>query len=85
MDWHLPGLDGVELTQRLRRQGYKGAIVAVSASVRDEDRKIMNDSGMDAFLGKPFTQAELREVISIALHLHKMKESSPKTFERNVR
>lgn len=69
MDWHLPGLDGIDLTRQVREQGYAGAIVAVSASVRDEDRQRMQASGMDAFVGKPFSRNELRNAMLEALEL----------------
>jgi signal transduction histidine kinase len=67
MDWHLPGLDGVDLTRQAREQGYTGVIIGVSASVRDEDRVAMLSAGADDFLGKPYTRLGLAEAMASKL------------------
>ncbi len=63
MDLRLPGgMDGLEITRRIRRQGEAGArvrIIAVSASAYDIDRRECFEAGCDDFLAKPFREEEL--------------------------
>ena len=56
MDCQMPGLDGEEVTQRIRAEGAAVAqpvIVAVTADVSPRHREACLKSGMDAFLEKP--------------------------------
>lgn len=57
----MPGTDGFELTRKLRQAMYRSlVIIGVSAHRRDDIVERMNECGMDAFLEKPFTFADLR-------------------------
>ena len=67
MDWHLPKMDGVEVTKRARHRGYTSPIIALTASVRAEDRDSVLSAGMDTFIGKPFTREELRHALGTVL------------------
>lgn len=67
MDWHLPEMDGTEVTRLVRLSGHTLPIVGFTASVRPEERKEALASGMDDFLGKPFSNAEL--CATLARHL----------------
>ncbi len=58
MDWHLPGIDGLETTRRLRRFEEQSGrprvpIVAVTARTMSGDRQRCLDAGMDDFVAKP--------------------------------
>ena len=59
MDMHMPSMDGLEATRRLRKAGFYGPIVALTASVMEEDRGACLASGMDGFLTKPLSQERL--------------------------
>ena len=61
MDIRMPGLDGMETTQRLWRQWGQDAtkIVAISASVLDHERRGYLEAGFDAFIDKPFRTARI--------------------------
>jgi len=67
VDVRLAGRDGRELTRRVRQEdgGERGrcAIVGISASVAAEDRQAFSEAGGDAFLGKPFREEEVFEVL----------------------
>lgn len=66
MDISMPILDGLQAT-RLIRSGdgpsRKSPIIALSANVLPQDKERFLDAGMDAFLGKPLTQAALRRAL----------------------
>jgi two-component system cell cycle response regulator DivK len=50
----LPGVDGVEVSRRLRAVGFPTVpIIAVSACVFEPDVAAALESGCDAFLAKP--------------------------------
>ncbi|MCC7072846.1 MAG: response regulator [Deltaproteobacteria bacterium] len=64
MDLLMPGIDGAEVTRRLRALGCRTPIVAMTASVRPEDRARCLDAGMDDFLSKPLTLETVGHVLS---------------------
>lgn len=58
LDWLMPGLDGIEVAQRLRA-GSDTPILMLTARDAIEDRVEGLDSGADDYLVKPFAPAEL--------------------------
>jgi DNA-binding response OmpR family regulator len=66
LDCVMPRLEGIETAQAVRAmdlpRGQPG-IVAFSAQASPEARAKCLAAGMDAFLAKPFTEAELREAL----------------------
>jgi PAS domain S-box-containing protein len=67
MDMHMPDLDGLEVTRRLRRgerdRGRRATIVALTANSLEGDRAACRDAGMDDFLSKPLRIEDLRVVL----------------------
>ncbi len=58
MDYHMPDMDGLTATERIRELEIQTGrrrvpVLAVTASVRLEDREACMAAGMDAFVGKP--------------------------------
>ncbi|MEH7093786.1 response regulator transcription factor [Neobacillus vireti] len=59
MDWMMPNGEGVDVCKRLRKQGYSGAILMLTAKDTVQDRIEGLDSGADDYLVKPFEFDEL--------------------------
>jgi len=59
LDWLMPGLDGIEVTKRLRAVNDETMILMLTARDAIEDRVEGLDSGADDYLVKPFAPAEL--------------------------
>ncbi|MEH7109095.1 response regulator transcription factor [Bacillus sp. JJ1764] len=59
MDWMMPNGDGVLVCRRLRKQGYSGPILMLTAKDSIQDRIEGLDSGADDYLVKPFEIGEL--------------------------
>src|SRR5262249_47257887 len=68
MDQHIPGMDGIEATRRIRaieaeQEAPRTPILALTANASAEDRDACLGAGMDGFLVKPLD----RERLSAAL------------------
>lgn len=57
MDYYMPGLDGVQTTQKIRgmtdNQNIKTPIVALTADIMTDNKKELFHQGMDDYLSKP--------------------------------
>jgi two-component system OmpR family response regulator len=59
LDWMLPDLDGIEVGRRLREQGYKTAILFLTAKDSVENKVEALRAGGDDYVTKPFSLAEI--------------------------
>ncbi|WP_046174255.1 response regulator transcription factor [Domibacillus indicus] len=59
LDWMMPNGNGVDACRDLRKDGYEGAILMLTAKDAVEDRVAGLDSGADDYLVKPFEIDEL--------------------------
>ncbi len=70
MDVHMPEMDGLEATRRIRlaeaagRRRGRLPIVALTASALEGDKQICIEAGMDDFLSKPLDPEQLRSVLA---------------------
>ena len=68
MDWRMPEVDGFACTRNIRdvdaKNGLHTPIVALTARAMQGDRERCLAAGMDDYLSKPFTTAQLKEVMS---------------------
>jgi signal transduction histidine kinase/DNA-binding NarL/FixJ family response regulator len=65
MDMRMPVMDGYEATRRIKAtlQGHATAIIALTASALEEDRKVILSEGCDDYIRKPFREQELIEAL----------------------
>ncbi|WP_232696016.1 response regulator transcription factor [Brevibacillus daliensis] len=75
LDWMMPKLSGIETCRRLRKKGYKGGILFLTAKDSIEDVVAGLDSGADDYLIKPFKFEEL------AARLRALSRRTEKPFE----
>ena len=59
VDWMLPGLSGLDLCKRLRRQNNPLPVLMLTAKDSMDDKVAGLDAGADDYLVKPFGMAEL--------------------------
>ena len=59
MDIHMPVMDGLESSSKIKEINPKIPIVAMTANIMVNDREIYKASGMNDCVGKPFTSQEL--------------------------
>ena len=66
MDLQMPVLDGIAATRAIRQRPASQAltIVALTANVFDSDRERCLEAGMNDFIGKPVSAAQLQRVLS---------------------
>ncbi len=71
MDIHLPGMSGLEALKVLRADGATAAVpvIAVTASVMQQDRKQITEAGFDAYVGKPINIKEFLDAVRSVLEL----------------
>lgn len=81
LDWMLPGMSGVELARRLKRDEGTSEIPVIMLTARgEEDNKIQGlDAGADDYITKPFSTRELVSRIKAVL-----RRSSSLSSERAI-
>ena len=65
MDIQLPGMNGIEALGVLRSDPATAHIpvIAVTASVMQQDRKLITEAGFDAYIGKPINLKEFLDTV----------------------
>jgi len=65
------GMDGLQLLQEIRKIDYYKNIpvIAVTAYAADSDKKEFLTKGFDKYISKPFTQAELHNLLESILQV----------------
>ena len=69
MDIQLPGINGIQALGQLRANATtaKIPVIAVTASVMPQDRKLITEAGFDGYIGKPINLAEFLQTVAAQL------------------
>jgi len=73
MDIDMPVLDGIEATRYIRAFNKGIPIVAITAYADDQMRNECADAGMNAFLAKPCSREEIKDVITECIEISSYK------------
>lgn len=65
MDMRMPVMDGYEATKRIKAttKGQAMSIIAITASVFDQDRVVILSNGCDSLINKPFRQRNIFDTL----------------------
>jgi len=75
-DLQMPGLNGLELQEAIRSQGYCTPVILVTAFPNEQHRKRALDNGAVGFLSKPFDEASLIRCITAAIKSALVRQNS---------
>ena len=67
LDWHMPGMNGLQLQTHVRDSGWSIPIVFLTAHYTEERRAQALSNGAIAFLSKPVDSEKLLEAVRTAL------------------
>jgi HPt (histidine-containing phosphotransfer) domain-containing protein len=57
-------MDGIETTRKLRKQGYTGTIVALTANALVGNDEVFKQHGFDGFIAKPIDLRQLNSILN---------------------
>jgi len=66
-DLQMPGLNGLELQERLQAGGYDTPVILITAYPDEKHRGRAMSAGAIGFLSKPFEEQSLLECLTIAM------------------
>ena len=69
LDWMMPGLDGSELCQRLRKKKVRAYLIMLTGRTRPEDLVQALAAGADDYVRKPFDWSELIARIKVGVRV----------------
>ena len=77
LDFRLPKMNGLQWLKEFRHEGHPHPVVLISGDVSLEMTKEMVNLGLTAMLLKPFSSAELREVLMRLEHAVQSGDPNP--------
>ncbi len=79
MDMRMPVMDGHEATQKIKAtpKGQATVIIALTATVFEEDREQILLEGCDDFVRKPFRKDEIYDMLARHLGVRFLYEEAP--------
>jgi DNA-binding response OmpR family regulator len=90
LDVNLPDMDGREACKVMRRMGFKGPVIMLTAQGSDADTILGLDAGANDYVAKPFKFAVLLARIRAQLRQHEQSEDAvfklgPYTFKPSLK
>lgn len=78
MDIHLPGLNGLEMVQRIRANltWKRIPVIAITTLAISDDRDRCLTTGLQDYISKPFNAEELATVLAKYTHRHSYSSKS---------
>jgi signal transduction histidine kinase/DNA-binding response OmpR family regulator len=64
VDWRLPGMDGIELSRRIKKTGSGHSSIMISAAEWNVIEKEAKEAGVDRFLSKPLFVSSVADMIN---------------------
>jgi DNA-binding response OmpR family regulator len=69
LEWLMPGMDGLQICQRVRKSGMLVHIILLTVRAAKENIVEALESGADDYLVKPFNKNELRARIHVGIRM----------------
>jgi signal transduction histidine kinase/CheY-like chemotaxis protein len=79
VDWKMPGMDGLELSRRIKEQGDASVVIMISAAQWTAVEDDAKAAGVDSFLAKPLFPSAIADCITQCLGQERL---IPETGER---
>jgi CheY-like chemotaxis protein/two-component sensor histidine kinase len=67
VDWKMPGMDGVELSRRIREKGGASVVIMISAAQWNTIEEEAKAAGVDKFLSKPLFPSAIADCVNQCL------------------
>lgn len=77
MDVHMPVMGGKEATRQLRESGIDVPVVAMTASVREDDKERCLDAGMTHYVAKPIDLANMTRILHACCGIEVAADAPP--------
>lgn len=76
LDWMMPGLDGIEVLQKIRRATLEKPPYVIMLTARMEKEEIIKglDAGANDYLTKPFNSGELQARVGVGRRMVELQE-----------
>jgi signal transduction histidine kinase len=90
LDWHMPGMDGIDILRRLRadNQSHAAYVLLVTSSDRDDLLRTAFENGVDDFLRKPLHKTEFNARMKAARRVcqldREIRQRSEHDLERRM-
>ncbi|WP_252502794.1 response regulator [Sporosarcina sp. Marseille-Q4943] len=75
IDFLMPGLDGIETMEQLKKQGFQGKFIMISQIVNKEMVGEAYEKGVEFFIHKPINRVEVRSVLTKTKESYQLQQS----------
>ena len=84
VDWKMPGMNGIELTKKIKDNGGKSVVMMISNSAWNVIAEEAQTAGVERFLPKPLFLSDIadciNECIGISAHTEKTQKDTSRVF-----